>query len=173
MTAPSRAVLDTNVVLSALLFAAGRLVPLRNAWQQGRYLPLVSKATTEELVRALRYPKFKLTELEQQELLADYLPYCETVRMPAKPPRTPACRDPFDLAFLQLALVGKANFLITGDRDLLALAGQVPLHLMGAAEFMHLLAERLKREERSLREPVRAFRASDRLSRDDVHRRHT
>ncbi len=142
MNAPPRAVLDTNVVLSALVFAGGRLGPLRNAWQQGRCLPLVSKATTEELVRALSYPKFKLSDLAQGELLADYLPYCETVRMPAKPPRTPVCRDPFDLPFLQLAVAGKAQFLITGDRDLLTVADQLPFALIGPDEFMLLLAQR-------------------------------
>ena len=70
-------------------------------------------------MRALTYPRFKLTAEEQRELLADYLPYCTSVVMPAKPPRTPPCRDPFDVPFLQLAVVGKADYLVTGDKDLL------------------------------------------------------
>jgi putative PIN family toxin of toxin-antitoxin system len=114
-----RVVLDTNVVLSALVFTHGRAVAAREAWQVGRCEPLVSKATVDELIRALGYPKFKLVADEQRELLADYLPYCRAVVIPAKLPRTPPCRDPFDLPFLQLAIVGKADFLVTGDRDLL------------------------------------------------------
>lgn len=114
--------LDTNIVLSALLFARGRLAPLREAWQQARYQPLISSATAAELIRALNYPKFRLSESEQHELLADYLPYCVTVRMPARPPKTPVCRDPADVPFLQLAIVGKADHLVTGDKDLLSLA---------------------------------------------------
>ena len=90
-------VLDTNVVLSALVFVQGRLAPLRQAWQQGRCHPLISTATAAELMRALQYPKFKLLAEEQKELLADYLPYCTTVRMPTKLPKTPPCRDPFDI----------------------------------------------------------------------------
>ena len=70
-----RVVLDTNAVISALLFAHGRLAPLRLAWQQATVRPVVSKATIEELVRALTYPKFKLTAEHQRELLGDYLPY--------------------------------------------------------------------------------------------------
>ena len=61
-----RVVLDTNVVLSALVFAQGRLAPLRQAWQHGRCRRLVSTATTAELMRALRYPKFKLSAEERE-----------------------------------------------------------------------------------------------------------
>lgn len=121
MTRTPRAVLDTNIVLSALLFPQGRGVPIRRVWQLRGFHPLVSTATVAELIRALNYPKFKLTAEERDELLADYLPFCTTIRMPGKPPRTPPCRDPFDVPFLQLASAGKADFLVTGDRDLLEL----------------------------------------------------
>jgi uncharacterized protein len=134
-----RVVIDTNLVLSALVFAHGRLSPLRHAWQGTQCRPLVSSATAAEFMRVLAYPKFKLTGAEQQELLADYLPYCTTVRMPAKPPKTPACRDPFDLPFLQLAVAGKAAYLITGDRDLLSLAGQIVCPIITADQFMKKL----------------------------------
>jgi len=131
-----RVVLDTNIVLSALVFAAGRLAPLRLAWQQARCQPLVSAVTAAELVRALAYPKFRLGTEEQQELLADYLPYCNAVRMPAMPPPTPECRDPYDLPFLQLAVVAKADYLVTGDRDLLALAGRFARPIVTADEYL-------------------------------------
>ena len=114
-----RVVLDTNVVLSALVFAHGRATALREAWQDGRVEPLISKATLDELIRVLAYPKFKLVTEEQHELLADYLPYCRTVTIPARPPRTPACRDPWDVPFMQLAIVGKADYIVTGDQDVL------------------------------------------------------
>jgi putative PIN family toxin of toxin-antitoxin system len=132
-------VIDTNLVLSALVFAHGRLAPLRYAWQGTHCQPLVSSVTATELMRVFAYPKFKLTAAEQQELLADYLPYCTTVRMPAKPPATPACRDPFDLPFLQLAVAGKAKYLVTGDRDLLSLAGQFVCPIITADQFIKTL----------------------------------
>src|SRR5215471_17088640 len=125
MRSAPRVVLDTNVVLSALMFSQGRLAPVRLAWQRGALHPLVSKATTEELMRALTYPKFKLTAEDQRELLGDYLPYCYTVRMPAKAVKIPLCRDPFDVPFLQLAIVSKADYLVTGDKDLLSLSGGI------------------------------------------------
>ena len=134
-------VLDTNVVLSALVFTHGRAAALRQAWQSGRCEPLVSKATMDELIRVLGYPKFKLVADEQRELLADYLPYCRTVTMPAKAPRTPPCRDPFDLPFLQLAVVGKVDFLVTGDQDLLGIQGKLPCPIVTLDTFLTALSE--------------------------------
>ena len=134
-----RVVIDTNLVLSALVFAQGRLSPLRLAWQGGLCQPLVSSVTAAELIRVLAYPKFKLSTEAQQELLADYLPYCATLRMPAKLPTTPDCRDKFDLPFLQLAVAGKADYLVTGDQDLLILNGQFACPIITADQFMKML----------------------------------
>ena len=122
MSAPCRVVLDTNVVLSALVFRGGVAGALRPAWQSGVFVPLVSKVTAQELVRVLAYPKFRLTSSDQAELLADYLPYAQTVRVPEPPPKVPDCRDPLDLPFLHLAVAGKAQLLVSGDRDLLVIA---------------------------------------------------
>ncbi|MDP1782070.1 putative toxin-antitoxin system toxin component, PIN family [Hydrogenophaga sp.] len=122
MSAPTRVVLDTNVVLSALLFGGKAAGALRQGWQQGAFTPLVSTATVQELMRVLAYPKFRLTTGDQQELLADFLPHTTAVRIPEPPPPVPDCRDPFDLPFLHLAVAGKARWLVSGDRDLLVLA---------------------------------------------------
>ena len=140
MIAVPRVVLDTNVVLSALVFAQGRLASLRHAWQDGRCVPLVSRITTEELMRVLAYSKFRLTAAEQQELLADYLPYCTTVRVPAQSPRMPVCRDPFDVPFLVLAATGNADYLVTGDHDLLSLLPKTTCPIVSPDAFLALLA---------------------------------
>ena len=124
MKPPVRAVLDTNVVLSALVFRGGAAGRLRLAWQQGQVLPLVSTVTVQELLRVLAYPKFCLSQVEQDEMLGDYLPYAETIRIPQPPPLVPECRDVLDLPFLQLAVTGKAEVLVSGDRDLLAVAAE-------------------------------------------------
>ncbi len=124
MSAAVRVVLDTNVVLSALVFRGGAAGQVRQAWQRGLLLPLASTATVQELVRVLAYPKFRLSSAEQDELLADYLPYAETVRIPQPPPTVPDCRDMLDLTFMHLAVAGKAQVLVSGDRDLLAIADE-------------------------------------------------
>ncbi|MBK7000802.1 MAG: putative toxin-antitoxin system toxin component, PIN family [Rhodoferax sp.] len=122
MIRPMRVVLDTNVVLSALIFGGGQSGRLRLGWQQGAFVPLVSTASVQELVRVLAYPKFRLSKSEQNELLADYLPYAQTVRIPQPPPTVPECRDPLDVPFMHLAVAGKAHALVSGDKDLLVLS---------------------------------------------------
>jgi putative PIN family toxin of toxin-antitoxin system len=116
-----RVVIDTNLVLSALVFG-GNIARLRLAWQNECFIPLASKATITELIRVLAYPKFKLKTTEQEDLLSDYLPFCDTVLIPNPLPIIPKCRDIYDEPFLVLALVGHADYLVTGDRDLLCLA---------------------------------------------------
>jgi uncharacterized protein len=120
-SAKATVVFDTNVVLSALLFRRGRLSWLVDHWQAGECKPLVSRATGAELTRILAYSKFQLTANEQLEALGGYIPFCEAVDV-AKPCSV-ICRDPRDQAFLDLAQSGKADLLVTGDEDLLALAG--------------------------------------------------
>jgi uncharacterized protein len=134
MTERLRIVIDTNLVLSALVFG-GATARFRMAWQDDRLIPLVSKATITELIRVLAYPKFRLSDAEQADLLADYLPFCETVVIPEVLPDIPECRDPFDIPFLVLALVGQADYLVTGDRDLLCLADQFSCPIVTADQF--------------------------------------
>lgn len=117
-----RVVFDTITVVSALLFPNGRLVWLRQHWREGGCLPLISRATAAELLRVFRYPKFLLSPDEARELLADYLPYCEVVELTEK--CTVVCQDASDQPFLDLAQSANADLLISGDHDLLMLAGQ-------------------------------------------------
>ena len=135
-----RVVIDTNLVLSALVFAQGRITPLRLAWQNQQIQPLISKTTAAELIRVLQYPKFKLSAADQQELLADYLPYCQTIVIPEPPPITPECRDAFDVPFLQLAVAGHAEALITSDQDLLCLVEHFACPILTAEQFLQTLA---------------------------------
>ena len=84
-------------------------------------MPLVSRATADELIRILAYPKFRLTADEQMEALDGYIPFCEAIAIMKSCPVY--CRDAKDQQFLDLAESGKADALVTGDDDLLALAG--------------------------------------------------
>lgn len=127
MKTPPRVVLDTNVLVSALVFAGGLTAQLRVGWQSGRFTPLASAATALELLRVLEYPKLRLTAADREQLLGDIMPWVRVVSVPVPPPRTPPCRDPMDLPFLHLAVAGRAHVLVSGDQDLLALAGRAGL----------------------------------------------
>ncbi len=119
-----RVVLDTNVAVSALVFRQGRLAWLREAWESGRIVPVVSQETIAEFVRVLSYPKFKLVEEEAKNLLAHYMEHAEAARTLARAARIPACRDEDDRKFLRLAYGARVDALVSGDDDLLAVAGK-------------------------------------------------
>ena len=118
----TRVVFDTTTVVSALLFANGRLTWLRQHWRESGCVPLISRATTAGLTRVLGYPKFRLSQEDRRELLAEYLPYCEVVELTER--CVLICRDANDQPFLDLAQSGRADVLVSGDRDLLAMVGQ-------------------------------------------------
>ena len=114
-------------MVSTLVFGR-RLAWLRHAWVTGATRPIVCRETVAEVIRVLAYPTFRLSDEDRTALLADYLPYAETARLPNPPPRVPvASRDRDDVVFIQLVLAAKAEFLISGDADLAALAGKLPV----------------------------------------------
>jgi uncharacterized protein len=131
-----RVVIDTNVLLSALVFKSGTMVAIKRAWQSGECIPVVSRATIEEFIAVLRYPKFELDPQQQEEVLIAYLPYCETLPEPKTRIQLPRCRDEDDQVFLVLAAACKADALITGDKDLLALSGAAPCEILAPTEFL-------------------------------------
>jgi uncharacterized protein len=113
-----RVVLDTNVVLSGLLFSGGNpsLALLRA--QDGQLLG--SDATLLELVDVMNRPRFDryLERGLRARLVAEYMNACEVVPI-LYPIR--ACRDPNDDKFLEVAVHGRADAIVTGDADLLDL----------------------------------------------------
>ncbi len=136
---PPRFVLDTSVVFPALRFHGGQFAWLREAWQTELITPLASSATASELLRVLAYRRSSLDENQQSELAADYLPRCEVIDVPSDTP-VPECRDPSDIPFLQLAVVGEADVLVTGDADLLSLAPVFAIPILTAHEARERLA---------------------------------
>jgi uncharacterized protein len=125
-------VFDTNVVISATLFRSGTLSALRSAWQTGQVAPIVSKETSAELLRVLTYKKFKLSEADIAHVLALYLPHAQSHEIDRSANRMghiPTCRDDGDQIFLDLAQSAHANFLVTGDDDLLCMDDPSMTHL--------------------------------------------
>ena len=139
MVGARRLVLDTNTVISALLFRTGRLAWLRSAWESGQIVPVVCAATVEELLRVLAYPKFRLDRDSIDELLAEFLPYAETVVLPEHAPQGPRCRDPHHQACIDLATVADAEGIVTGDKDLLALSARMRMPILPPARWRETL----------------------------------
>jgi len=131
-----RVVLDTNIIISTLVFNTGQFGWLREAWINQKISPLVNKSCVEELLRALTYPKFKLSPEDIESLLGEYLPNTKTIETTRKTgKKIPRCKDPHDQKFLELAYAGNAEVLITGDKALLELHGQTPFDILTATAF--------------------------------------
>jgi len=129
-----RVVLDTNVVISALLFR-GELSGLHALWKKKTFTIAASKEIIDEYIRVLAYPKFKLTEREikalvQEELLPYITPVtdCEDV--------VGVCEDPDDDKFLSCATTGKADFIVSGDAHLLGLKKYKGCAIITAEKFL-------------------------------------
>lgn len=111
-----KVVLDTNVIVSALLFK-GKLSVIVNLWKEGRINPVLSKETFKELIKVLAYPKFSLTEDEIRKLVEEEIvPYFELISSTAVVKNV--CQDPDDDKFLSCALSASADFVVSGDKDL-------------------------------------------------------
>ena len=112
-------VIDTNVVISAILFGGvpGKLIDL---WKTGRMVPLITEEIMTEYIRVLAYPKFKLSEEEINYIIhKEILPFFKVVKSVQGSPIIK--KDPDDDKFIQCAEAGKAKIIISGDRHLLAL----------------------------------------------------
>lgn len=135
-----RAVLDTNVVVSALLFS-GPPSRLISAWQSGRLSPVVSAPILDEYIRVLAYPKFKLTNTEIRGLLEEELiPFIETVT--AVPTNIPDLRDPDDAKFIACAVAVGVRWLVSGDDDLLSLHHVESVDILSVTAFLQQLKRR-------------------------------
>lgn len=116
LTVPQRAVIDPSLILRALTLSDDESRGLRRAWQQGLLRPLVSPDLAATLMRALAYPALRLSEEEQQELLADFLPFVEVVKPVASARASRATGAPLAHQMLvELALQGDATVLLSDD----------------------------------------------------------
>ncbi|HRQ38391.1 MAG TPA: putative toxin-antitoxin system toxin component, PIN family [Chloroflexota bacterium] len=112
-------VFDTNVVISALLLknSVSRLA-FDKAIVDGRLL--ISLETIDELNDVLKRPKFNkyVTEKERRQFVATLVQDAELVTITQQ---IAICRDPKDDKFLELAISGEADCIVSGDKDLLSL----------------------------------------------------
>ena len=129
-----RVILDTNVLVSALLFP-GELGRIAEGWKSGAFVPVFSRETFDEFRRVLSYPKFSLAVQEIAALIEDeVLPFCEVVEIGEE--ILSVCRDPADDPFLSCAVAASADYIISGDKDLLTLGSFRNIPIVIAAAFL-------------------------------------
>ncbi len=121
-----RAVLDPNILISALLSRSGGPARIVTRWLAGEFELVISEALLAELGRALAYPKLRgrISEGDAAEFVA--LLQQEAPLLPDPEHRVPRSADPGDDGLLAVAVSAQA-VLVSGDRHLLALAGDLPV----------------------------------------------
>ena len=114
-------VLDTNILISALLVPVSQPAKIITDWQKGKFTLLTATIQIEELMRVSRYPKIRnrinpahtgrlINEIRDLATIVDNLPFLDV------------SPDPYDNYLLAISSAGQADYLVTGDKiDLLAL----------------------------------------------------
>jgi len=136
----TRAVIDTNILIRALIKPQGTVGPVLTRLRDGDYTLLYAEPLLDELVAILALPrirdKYHLTEDDVETVLALILLRGEPV-VPQR--RITVCRDPKDNIVLETAVAGDADYIVTGDKDLMVLHPFEGVPIVGPAEFLEAL----------------------------------
>jgi uncharacterized protein len=134
MTNNRRFVFDTNVLISAFLFSQSKP---RQALDQATVIGVIvlSNSVLSELEEVLYRPKFDryLTKERRQEFLEDLTENAQFIDVTEQ---INECRDPKDNKYLELALSGQAECIVTGDDDLLVLNPWRGIEILTVQEFL-------------------------------------
>jgi uncharacterized protein len=129
-----RFVFDTNVIISAFLFSQSKP---RQALDQAQYIGIIllSISVLSELEEILYRPKFDryLTKQRRQEFLENLTESSQFIDVTKQ---INECRDLKDNKYLELALSGQAECIVTGDDDLLVLNPSRGIEILSVQEFL-------------------------------------
>jgi putative PIN family toxin of toxin-antitoxin system len=136
-----KVVLDTNQLISSLLTSRGLQRQLIDAWRQRAFLLLLVPRQIDEVADILNRPrirkKYRIARGDREAFLqllrldAVLLPHVEAPRV---------CRDPDDDYLLGCAAAGDADYLVTGDHDLLSVRRYQGVAILSAREFLAILS---------------------------------
>ena len=131
-----RAVLDTNVLVSAII-SDGKPRTLFKKGINGQFSMLTSEPLMKELARVLRGPKFKTSPSETRRVTRAFLNSAEVVQVKSK--IEVVKEDPKDDMIIETAIDGHADFIVTGDRHLLNLGSFRNINITTVEKALKLL----------------------------------
>jgi putative PIN family toxin of toxin-antitoxin system len=127
-----RVVLDTNIFISAVL--GGRLGVIIDDWKAGKFTLIITDAIAREYLDVINRPKFKIPKNEIIEATDYLLQTAEFVTPDEK--ISVIVADLTDNKFLEAAVAGKVNFIVSGDGHLLDLESFRDIPIITAKEFV-------------------------------------
>lgn len=133
-----RAVLDTNLWVSYLLTQGETLSRIVDHWEQMHFVAIVSPAMLAELKEVVRRPRLRAHMSLDPQALIDVMEQDAEV-ISGVLMLTGVCRDPKDDLFIACAVEGRADVLVSGDVDLLAVGSYQGVQMITPAAFLRLL----------------------------------
>jgi putative PIN family toxin of toxin-antitoxin system len=133
---PLTAVFDTNILFSATGWRGNPFQCVERARAGGLRVftcPELMEEPAEKLGARLHFSADQVAET-----LADYLGFLRVIQIPKA--LTAVCRDPEDNMVLECALEGHAQYIVSGDKDLLELRAFRGIRIVRAGEFLELLS---------------------------------
>jgi len=138
-----KAVLDANVLVSAILTSKGHPAKILNKWKAGAFDLVMSLSILKEIGRVIFYPKIKKrlswSDLEIDEFLLGLAQFSIMVSKESK--IDVIKEDPTENKYLACAQKGKADFIVTGDQHLLKLQNYKGVKIVTPKAFLNILKE--------------------------------
>ena len=132
-----RTVLDTNIIISSAL--GGALVLILERWDKGEFTVIVTSDILREYFEVLNRPKFKLKQ-ETIDKITRYIYQFSEFVVPEEKIKLIET-DPADNKFLEAAIAGKVDFIVSGDDHLLELREFRSIPILSGRDFMDWLQE--------------------------------
>jgi putative PIN family toxin of toxin-antitoxin system len=135
-----QAVIDTNVLIRALINPLGAVAPVVVRLREGKYLLIYSEWLLNEFKEKIVEPQIKVKYKLTDQAINDLLKLIERVGQKVNPTCTiKVCRDADDNHVIEAAIEGDADYIVTYDRDLLDLKSFESVRMITPREFLEIL----------------------------------
>jgi putative PIN family toxin of toxin-antitoxin system len=135
-----RAVIDTNLIISYLLTQGDTISQLIDLWEADYFVYVTSNEILREMEDVLNRPQLLRYMKENPEVMLESIKN-DALIIPGEVVLTGVCRDPKDDKFIACAIEGNADFIVTGDKDLLDLTVYQDVKMIRAYDFVRLLLD--------------------------------
>lgn len=137
-----KVVLDANIFVSSLVNTQGNPKRIMSAWEEGAFDLLVSVPILEEVGRVLRYPRIAKRHKQDEQAVQRFLELVknEAILIEPKERLGVVSEDESDNRYLECALEGKAQYLVSGDNHLLDIGEYKGIIVLPPAAFMVFLS---------------------------------
>jgi putative PIN family toxin of toxin-antitoxin system len=137
-----KVVLDANIYVSSMVNTQGNPKRIISAWQQGAFDVLISSAILDEIERVLRYPRLVKRHKQDETAIQRFLKLLENEAIIVEPTDVLGVvkDDESDNRYLECAVKGKAQYVISGDKHLLDIGEYRGIDILPPAAFVVILS---------------------------------